>query len=145
MKTIVICASAHFYPQVIEAEAQLKKKGFRVAIPYGAEKMKSSDYVAKDSKTWLTNPADYHIKADFMRRHFDKVAAGDIVLVLNYEKNGKQNYIGANVMMEMALAFHLKKPIYVLNEIPQDSPFIEEILGMGSISLHGKLEDLPTE
>jgi len=41
--------------------------------------------------------------------------------------------------MEMTVAFYLKKPIYILNEIPEDSSFLEEIIGVGSIPLHGDL------
>lgn len=80
-----------------------------------------------------------------MRGHFDEVARGDAVLVLNYEKHGVQNYIGGNVLMEMALAFYLKKPIFIINEVPKESAFLEEIIGLGPIVLHGKPEALPKE
>jgi hypothetical protein len=141
MKTIVICTSANFYPQAIEAQAALEKMGYKVVIPKNAEKMKANQgFVAKDDRTWLTNPKDYYRKAAFMRAHFDEVAKGDAVLVLNYEKNGKQNYIGGNVLMEMAVGFHLKQPIIILNEAPEDSAYLEEILGMEPTLLHGELE-----
>jgi hypothetical protein len=65
------------------------------------------------------------------------------VLILNYEKHGQANYIGGNVLMEMALAFYQKKPIFILNEAPEDSTFLEEILGVLPVFLHGKLENLP--
>lgn len=58
---------------------------------------------------------------------------------MNYEKHGKANYIGPNVLMEMAVAFYLNKPIYVLNDTPQDSPLIDEILGLEPIFLNGDI------
>lgn len=45
--------------------------------------------------------------------------------------------------MEMALAFHLKKPIFLYNEIPDKSHFVEEIIGLEPIVLHGNLANLP--
>ena len=43
--------------------------------------------------------------------------------------------------MEMGLAFHLNKPIYLLQTIPQQDS-TEEILGMEVIELHGDLQQL---
>ena len=43
--------------------------------------------------------------------------------------------------MEMGLALYLKKPIYLLNEIPQMS-HTEEILGMKPIVINGVLENI---
>jgi hypothetical protein len=107
------------------------------------EMKRTGDYDVSHYKTWYADPGDYHKKASLMHGHFDEVAKADAILVLNFEKNGKQNYIGANVLMEMALAFHLKKPIFILNEMPTDSAFEEELYGMMPVILHGKAEDLP--
>ena len=60
-----------------------------------------------------------------------------------FEKHGVQNYIGGNVLMEMSLAFWLKKPIYILNELPEESAFEEEIKGMEPVLLHGDVSVLP--
>lgn len=141
MKTIVVCSSASFYKQAVEVQSELATRGYAVLVPDTAEKMKQSgDYDVSHYKTWFGDVNDYPKKAALMRGHFDKVAAGDAILVLNYEKHGKTNYIGGNVLMEMALAFHLKKPIFVLNDVPEDSPFLEEILGMQPTFLHSDLE-----
>lgn len=146
MKTITICSSANFYKQAVDIQAQLASQGYTVLIPDTAEKMKQTgDFDVSHYKTWFADANDYHKKAALMRGHFDKVAEGDAILVLNYEKHGVDNYIGGNVLMEMALAFYLHKPIFILNEIPAESAFEEEILGMGPIVLHGKLEDFSKE
>lgn len=146
MATITICSSANFYRQAVDVQEQLASDGFTVIVPVTAEKMKEAgDFEVSHYKTWFADEGDYDKKAALMRGHFDKVAAGDAILVLNYEKNGKANYIGGNVLMEMALAFYLKKPIFIINEIPEDSPFEEEIKGMTPIVLHGRIQDLPAE
>lgn len=140
MPIITICSSANFYQQVVGVQAQLQALGLEVIIPETAEKMKlSGDYDVSKYKTWFGNSDDYHRKTELMQAHFEEVAKGDITLVCNYEKYGVPNYIGGNVLMEMTVAFYLKKPIYILNEIPEDSSFLEEIIGVGSIPLHGDL------
>jgi hypothetical protein len=72
-----------------------------------------------------------------IRGHFEEIVKSDAILVMNYEKIGKPNYIGPNVLMEMAIAFYLHKPIYVLNGESEDSPLIDEILGLQPIFLEG--------
>ena len=142
--TITICSSASFYKQAVEIEAQLSKLGYHVILPITAIRMKESgDFDVSHYKTWFADANDYHKKAELMRTHFEKVAQADAILVLNYEKHGVQNYIGGNVLMEMSLAFWLKKPIFILNELPEASAFEEEIKGMEPILLHGDAAVLP--
>lgn len=147
MPIITICSSANFYKQAIAIQEQLEKQaGYTVIVPDTANEMKrTGDYDVSHYKTWFAEPDDYDKKATLMRNHFDKIAAGDAILVLNFEKNGKQNYIGGNVLMEMGIAFHLKKPIFILNDAPEESSFIEEILGMQPIFLKGKAENITGE
>lgn len=143
MPIITICSSANFYKQAVDIQGELQGQGLTVIVPVTAEKMKETgDYDADHYRTWFADPGDYHKKSALIRGHFDKVAEADAILVLNYEKRGVDNYIGGNVLMEMALAFYLKKPIYVMNEIPKTSAFLEEIIGMQPIVMHGQLEKL---
>ncbi len=138
MSTITICTSASFYRQAVDVQEQLESQGFEVIVPRTARKMKETgNYDASQYKTWFADPGDYDKKADLIRAHFEEIAKADAVLILNYEKNGKQNYIGGNVLMEMSLAFWLKKPIFVLNDAPEDSAYLEEIYGMLPVFLHG--------
>lgn len=140
---IVICCSADFYKRSNDIDDKLRSMGYEVLVPHTSEIMRQNgDYDVSHYKTWFGNAGDYHKKAALMRGHFDKIAEGDAVLVINDEKHGKPDYIGGNVLMEMALAFHLHKPIYLLNDIPQESAFLEEILGMGPVALHGQLDKL---
>lgn len=144
--TITICSSVNFYKQAVECQPILEKFGYKVIIPATAERMKlSGDYDVTHYKTWFSNSDDYHKKTALMKGHFDEVSRSDAILVLNYEKHGAHNYIGGNVLMEMALAFYLDKPIFILNEIPEKSAFLEEIIGLNPIVLHGSLDKLPKE
>lgn len=76
-----------------------------------------------------------------MKKHFEKIVWGDAILVLNYAKNNIDGYIGANTLIEMGLALHLDKPIYLLNPIPEIS-YKEEILGMQPIVIEGDLSKI---
>ena len=143
MKTIVMCSSLAFYEHVNKLADELEQKGFNVVVPYTARKMrKSGNYDVKTAKTWYDNPDDFTRKAELMRGHFEEVAKGDITLVINDEKHGIKGYIGPNVLMEMGLAFHLDKPIYVLNDIDKTMPVYEEVYGMGCKIMGGKLDRL---
>ncbi len=44
--------------------------------------------------------------------------------------------------MEMGVAFYLNKKIFILNEIPEDSTFAEEIKALQPIVLHNNLDGL---
>jgi len=76
---------------------------------------------------------------DAIREHWKVIQDSDVVLILNYDKNGIANYIGGNVFLEMGFAYILHKPIYLLNPIPA-MPFYEtEIIAMKPIILNGDL------
>lgn len=137
--TITICSSASFYPQVVAIETELKRMGFNVLIPLTANKMKKTgDFNVEKYKTWFADVNTYARKTFLTKHHFHKVVKGDSVLVLNYEKNGKQGYIGGAVLSEMAIALHFGKKIYVLNPLQEDVGYKEELLGMPVI-LNGNL------
>jgi len=139
-KDIVICSSAAFYKQVLEVENKLKKLGFKVTIPLTAGKMKrSGDFRVETYKTWYMNPGDYKKKTFLTKHHFNKIVKGNIVLVLNYEKNGVPGYIGGAVLAEMALALHFGKKIYVLNPLPKSVTYLEELEAMLPVILEGDL------
>ncbi|MEO8784893.1 MAG: hypothetical protein ABI221_00975 [Candidatus Saccharimonadales bacterium] len=145
MKTIALCCSANFYRQAVAVREQLVKLGFAVIIPEAAEQMRQSgDFDVSHYKTWFGDKNDYYKKTALIKGHFVEIDKADIVLVLNYQKHGVDNYIGGNTLMEMAIAFYRNKPIYILNEMPQESAFLEEIIGLNSIALHGHLETIPT-
>ena len=140
---LAVCASASFYPQVIAFSYELEKLGIDVVLPKTAQNMKQQGVKNNEAITdWANNPTGYHAKALLIKEHFDEIAGCNAVLVMNYEKHGKQNYIGPNVLMEMAVGFYLKKPLYVLNDCPTDSPLIDEILGLEPIFLKGDIKQI---
>ena len=142
-KIITICSSLSFYKDCLEIEKQLKKLGFKVKMPKTAHIMqRKNDFNVDHYKTWFKNAGDYKKKTQLMDGHFKKVVESDAILVVNQEKKGIKGYVGGNVLMEMTLAHHYKKPIYLLNSIDSNSPFEEEIYGLNSIFINQDLSKI---
>ena len=139
-KTIVICSSAAFYEHVNKIADELKKMGFNVEVPSTATRMKdAADYNVEKVKTWYENPGHFVKKRGLAMEHFDKIAAGDAILIVNDDKPDRSNYIGPNATMEWGLAYYLGKSIFILNGVSRDSNFYEEVYGMSTLVLEGDL------
>ncbi|PJE65618.1 hypothetical protein COU91_00705 [Candidatus Saccharibacteria bacterium CG10_big_fil_rev_8_21_14_0_10_47_8] len=141
--TIVLCSSANFYEHAHMIAQQLRAMGYKTMVPVTLGKMKKTkNFNADDYRIWYKDPSGYKRKTYLMRNHFDKIVSGDAILVVNDEKRGIKGYIGANVLMEMGLAFHLRKPIFVLNNVHEDMPVYEEIRAMNCLMLNGNLDKI---
>lgn len=142
-KTITICASVSFYKDIPPIEKQLKEMGFRVKTPDSLKSMiKTENFNADYYKPWFDDPSFYNKKTRYIKLHNKKIVEGDAILILNNEKNGIKGYIGGNVLMEMAVAFHFKKKIFILNKISEKSPLLEEILGVQPVILNGEISKM---
>lgn len=142
-KVIVICSSAAFYRHVNEIADMIEKLGYKAVVPLDCRRMKKTgNYDVSVVKTWYENPEDFHKKAFYIEDHFKEIEQGDAILVVNDEKHGLKGYVGPNVIIEMGLAFYLKKPIFVLNDVTSDMPTYEEVFGLKSVILHGELDKI---
>jgi nucleoside 2-deoxyribosyltransferase len=142
---ITLCGSIAFFDDMDKIKKQLESLGHEVKLPpYEIKddtgKMISvKEYYKKRKSETKDTSWIWERKKEAMKNHFNKVEWCDAILVLNYTKNNILNYIGANTLMEMGLALHLNKPIYLLNSIPEIS-YQEEILGMKPIIIDNNLE-----
>jgi len=139
--TITICASAKFAKEMIEVKKILEGKGHKVLLPEMAESFATGKLNLDDFKGGRT-VASFKKKHNLIRKHFEEVKKGDAILVLNYDRMGIKNYIGGNTFAEIAIAYYLNKPIYILNPIPEGMPYTEEIKAMGPIILNGDLNKI---
>lgn len=76
---------------------------------------------------------------DYIRYHFNEIKESDAILVLNFDKNGIKNYIGANTFLEIGYAHALKKKIYLLNDMPDQLYIKDELEAMEPTVLSGDL------
>ena len=145
---ITICSSIQFWPQIVEVKKQLEDLGHEVLIPPHEVPNKEGDMIPVEeyyrirkemvdkgeSIAWVWDRKEQAIKW-----HLEKVNKADVILVLNFDKNNIPNYIGGNTLLEVGVAFWLKKPIYLYNPIPENISYFEEIKGMRPIVINGDL------
>jgi hypothetical protein len=142
---ITICLSIKFWEEMLKVKSELENLGHTVLTPphevpgpdgqmMPVQKYYEIRKAENASEEWI-----WDLKEKAIRSHFEKVAKADCVLILNYEKNGVKDYIGANTLLEMGLAFWLKKPIYLFNPIPESLGYAEEIKGMKPIVINRDL------
>lgn len=140
-KTITLCASASYYKEVLEVEKQLEKMGLKVKVPKTAKIMqKTKNFNVGFYKTWFKDKKDYVKKRKLMEEHFRKIVNSDAILVLNLKKNGIKGYIGGNVFMEMALAFHFGKLIFIYSDIDENLSIKEEVYGLDPLFIKQDLQ-----
>lgn len=143
IRKITICCSANFYKDALAVQSKLEKSGFRVTVPHTATIMKKTgDYNPTHYKVWYSDKGKYKIKAGKMRRHFNEIVKSDAILVLYLKKHNQNGYIGGNTLMEMGLAFHLKKPIFVWREASPKSAIYEEILGVLPVFINADIGNI---
>lgn len=145
---LTLCGSIAFIREMDALRQQLEALGHEVKMPpltredHTGATVSSLDYYAT-KKLALVNPTHgfwtTHDRA--IRAHFQKVEWADAVVIANYDKNGIAGYVGPNTLMEIGLAFHFNKKIFLLNPIPEIS-YKEELLGMKPIMLNGALEKI---
>ena len=104
---VTICGSMAHQEKFTAAARTLEAAGLRVRVP-----------AAEDNVDWSSLAKEQVLakKKDYMDRHFANIALSRAVLVCNYEKNNEPGYIGANTLMEMAVAYVSGVPIYLLEK-----------------------------
>ena len=138
---ITLCGSIAFYDEMSEVKKKLEKLGHTVDLPPHEVPNEKGEMIPVKKYYEIRKAEEkndgwvWDLKEKAMRNHFNKVAWADAILVTNYDKNNIKSYIGANTLLEMGLAFHLNKKIYLLNSIPEMS-YREEILGMKPVVIN---------
>ena len=140
---ITICASLAFVKEIKEVSEKLKELNHEVFLPRTAELIIKGEITqeALNKEKETKDFADRIIKNDATRVHYNKIKNSDAILVLNYYKNGINNYIGGSVLIEIGFAHVLNKKIFLLNPIPEIS-YTNEILGVQPEVLDGDLKKI---
>ena len=122
MKKLLIHASLDFADKIISAKDYIENNfaNYRVIFPELTRYQYIRD-VEGDDKMFT------QIKNRLTIENMKNVEICDDLLILNYSHRNIENYVGGNSFIEMCIAFYLKKPIYLLNNIPEHMPYTEEI------------------
>ena len=144
---ITLCGSIAFMDEMDRVKRELEAMGHEVKLPpyevadENGKMMPVGEYYKLRKAAGVDDHWIWDRKNEAIATHFDKVAWADAILVVNVTKNGIDHYIGGNTFLEMGIAFHLKKPIYLLHPIPQQQ-YTEEILAMKTTVLDGDLSGI---
>jgi len=130
---IFICCSKHFYKQVPPIKRELENAGHVITLPNSYDAPLREEEM---KKVGSREHADW--KAKMIRLQAEKIEANDAILVLNFEKNGQQNYIGGATFLEIFKAFELAKKVFLCNPIPEGI-LKDELLGMNPVVIYGDL------
>ena len=109
---ITICSSMSFAKEMLEARDFFEKQGHKVFLPEDTH-----DCVHKPE---LSDNFEHCNGLDIVKKCFNNLAESDAIVVLNYPKNGVKGYVGGATLMEIGLAHHLDKKIFLLHNIPSE-------------------------
>ncbi|MBH1980325.1 DUF84 family protein [Candidatus Saccharibacteria bacterium] len=130
---ITICGSMKFDPEMTDIKQQLEARGYEVDKPNIVEGHSYGDDLDKNA----------HLKRGFIDEHFAKIDTSDAILVVNHEKNGVENYIGGNTLMEITYAYAHGLEVFLLNPVP-DVGYGDEIRGIHPVLLDGDIANVDT-
>ncbi len=122
-----------FSKEMLDIKTKLEGQGHTIVVPDSAEK-----YVAGAIN--IENKWE-KMGLDAIRVYFNEIKNSDAILVINLDKNGVQNYIGGNGLMEIGFAHVLNKKIFLLNPIPQMN-YTDEIEAMTPVVIEGDLSKI---
>ena len=133
---IFIVGSKHFYHRIEDIKSELEKAGHKITLPVSFDQPFAEVGVKKSGH-------EEHV--EWKRKAFleqeQKVKDNEAILVLNFEKEGKSNYIGGSTFLEIYEAWRLGKKIFLYNSIPKNI-LTDEIEGFNPIIINGDLSKI---
>ena len=127
---VVICGSMAHFSMMVELQGQLRSYGIDSVAPQDERR-----YVERS----LSERDLVRMKRQMSEKYFRIIRGRAVygILVANFEKHARRNYIGPNTLAEIAIAFNAKKKIYLLHDIFAD--LRDELLAWDAVSLRGDL------
>jgi nucleoside 2-deoxyribosyltransferase len=107
MRSVVICGSRRFKPEIREFAKKLKESGVVVYEPYLHEGGDEWNQLSREYKKFVA--------LGLTHDHFYKIRMADVVFVYN-----KDGYVGNSTTLEIGFAVALGKPIYSMSDIDED-------------------------
>lgn len=134
---IALCHSMQFAEKVKAVQEEFAKMGHQAFPSSFNEK-----YLGLNDEEKEALKLEHKYNHDAIREHWHVIRDCDVVLVLNYDKNGIKGYIGGNSFLEMGFAYIQKKPIYLLNPQPEIPYYDTEIKAMRPVVIYGNLSKI---
>src|SRR3989344_7092231 len=129
---IAIIGSMQFSDKMLEFKHKLLGLGYETSVSEFVDSMLGKTAEEQEKLKIQQKNNDDAIKKDCQR-----LENADAVLVLNFNKDGVQNYIGGNTFLEVGYAHILNKKIFLLNPVPNISFYNTELEAFKPIILNG--------
>jgi len=139
---ITICGSIKFADKLVEIYHELEKLGHQPAMH--KDMFKVADGTAPEIEEMKNGTEHYEIKRKYgyIKWWYDSIKNSDAVLICNFDKNNIKNYIGGNTLIEIGFAHVNNKKVFLLNDIPENLSYIDEIKAMTDVTLNGNLSKI---
>lgn len=131
---IGIIGSMQFTDKILEVRDKLRELGHDAFVTD-----LHKDMVGKTDEEIEQIKLHQKYNMDAIREFWRAMQDADAVLVLNLDKNGIENYIGGNTLMEMGFAHVLNQKIFLWNPIPEMPYCKTEIEAVKPIIINGDL------
>ena len=132
---ILLGGSVSFAKEQLEIKKKLEQKGHTVVVTDDLNHYVEAPSIKNSFEEEVKLSKEY----DIMRNFFNKIAECDAFLVCNYEKKKIKGYLGTSVLMEIGLAYHLKKKTYLLYDYDRTQNYAVEIAIIEPTILNGDL------
>jgi hypothetical protein len=138
---ITICGSVKFADKLVDIYRQLEALGH---TPIMHEDMFGiANGTARELIDGIElDHSEIKKKHNFIKLWHNLIVSGDAILVCNFDKNGIKNYIGGNTLMEIGFAHVNDKKIFLLNPIPKEVSYADEIKAMADEIINGDLKQI---
>jgi len=118
---ITLCSSAAFFDSLHSIKKELEERGHEILLP----SMVDYHHLEEDALA--------KIQYNLIRDHFKKIDGSHAIYVANYDKNDIVGYIGGSVLLEMGKAFDKGIPIFLMQGIPVEVSYREELIALQPI------------
>ncbi|MFA7244116.1 MAG: hypothetical protein WC080_02415 [Patescibacteria group bacterium] len=135
---ITIAGSMVFAKDILRIKNDLEKTGHSVLTTDDIDHYVRDNSIKNNFEEELRLSKEY----DIIRSFFNKIAESDAMLIVNNEKKGISGYLGTNVIMEIGVAYFLKKKIFLLNPIDKNQPYTLEIAMINPLIINGDLSKI---
>jgi hypothetical protein len=135
---IIIGGSMAFAVEQLKVKKELENLGHQVDITPDLNHYINSPKI----KNSFEEELNLCLKSDVMRKFFNKISENDAFLVCNYDKNNIKGYLGISVLMELGVAYHLNKKIYLLNDFDRSQGYGLEVAIISPEILNGDLSKI---
>lgn len=131
-KRIVICGSMSFYDEMLSCQEIFHKNNIPSIVP------KEEGQIIQSLTVEQFNEFKRNVSNQYLRKIREKDVFG--ILVVNQEKRGIKNYIGANTFAEIAMAFCWNRKIFLLHDIYDN--LADELKAWNATPLRGDINKL---